>query len=83
MTGAIRLAVLWELELQENRLACVVYRLTRGLELRLESPQATIIAEPFELRPRMLAKARALRRGLTRRGWREGERAPSGRSSET
>ena len=72
MAAATRLAVLWELEMQGNRLACVVYRLARGLELRLESPQATILAEPFEMQPRMLAKARALRNSLERRGWRDG-----------
>jgi hypothetical protein len=74
MAAPTRLAVLWELEMQENRLACVVYRRTQGLELRLESPQATIMAEPFEMQPRMLAKARALRNSLKRRGWRDGPR---------
>jgi hypothetical protein len=42
------------------------------MELRLESNTAVIFSEPFELRPRSLARLKTLRESLKRRGWREG-----------
>jgi hypothetical protein len=41
------------------------------MELRLESASHVLVTEPFELRPRMMARARALRESLKRRGWEE------------
>jgi len=52
-------------------LSCTVYRNTDGLQLRLESPTAIILSEPFELQPRVLARMQALRASLKRRGWRD------------
>lgn len=68
---AERLATLWRLAWKDDLLACVVYREERGLQLRLESASATILSEPFELQPRMLARSQALRRSLKRRGWQD------------
>jgi hypothetical protein len=51
-------------------LACCVYRDGIGLlQLRVESPTALIVCEPFELQPRAVARAHALRESLKRRGW--------------
>jgi hypothetical protein len=52
-----------------------VYRDGERLEMRLESETRVLVTEPFELRPRMLARAKALRESLKRRGW---EELPSG-----
>ena len=69
-----RVAVLWQLAWNENRLACAVYRDDSGLmQLRIESPSAVIVTERFELQPRALARAHALRESLKRRGWQEFE----------
>jgi hypothetical protein len=68
------IAVLWDLEWNANRLACRIYRHGSEMQLRIESPTAIVITEPFEMRPRTLARVRALRDGLTRRGWRESGR---------
>ena len=65
------IATLWELTWKDDRVTCAVYRLERGLQLRLESPTATILSEPFDLQPRMLARSQALRNSLKRRGWRD------------
>lgn len=70
--GETPLAVLWELEWNENRLVCAVYRRTNGLQLRVESAKAVIVSEPFVIEPRALARAQALRDDLKRRGWTEG-----------
>jgi hypothetical protein len=68
--GSQRLATLWSLSWNGDRLSCVVYRTDAGmLTLRVESPDAVMITERFELQPRMLARARALREALKRRGW--------------
>jgi hypothetical protein len=64
-------ATLWQLAWDDDRLSCAVYKAGRGLEMRLESGSRTILAEPFELGPRMLARAQALRRSLKRRGWQD------------
>ena len=69
--SGVPIAVLWRMALNEDRVSCVVYRMERQLLLRVESPAATILTEPFELQPRMLARSQALRRSLQRRGWRE------------
>ena len=42
-----------------------------GFELSVESPTAVVITERFDLQPRALARAHALRDALTRRGWTE------------
>jgi hypothetical protein len=68
--GAQPLATLWNLAWQGDRLTCVVYRGGDGrMQLRVESADAVVIDERFELQPRMLARARALREALKRRGW--------------
>jgi hypothetical protein len=65
-------ATLWQLVWNEDLLSCAVYRAgKRGLEMRLEAGTRTLFCEPFELGPRMVARAQALRRSLMRRGWRE------------
>jgi hypothetical protein len=66
-------ATLWQLAWNGDRLSCAVYRSRRGdaLEMRLESQNKTILAEPFELRPRVIARMDALKRSLKRRGWRD------------
>jgi hypothetical protein len=79
MPRATRVATLWELSLDGNRVSCGVYRLASGLQLRVTSPTAIILTERFDLGPRALARAGALRDGLERRGWREqGRRRPDG-----
>ena len=65
------LATLWQLSWQQERLACVVYRTTTGLQLQVESPGAVMITERFDLQPRALARAQALRQALKRRGWKD------------
>ena len=64
-------ATLWQLALAKDLLFCTVYRNVEGLQLRLESPTAVIMSEPFDLQPRMMARTQALRESLKRRGWRE------------
>lgn len=64
-----RIATLWKLAWNENRLTCAVYRTDDGLRLTVESPTATIVTEPFDLQPRALARAQSLREALRRRGW--------------
>jgi hypothetical protein len=66
-----RVATLWNLILKDNRVSCVVYHGTNGLELRLESATGTILTEPFDMQPRSLSRTRALRESLKRRGWQE------------
>ncbi len=69
--GHAPLAVLWRLRLNDDRIACRVYREGTTLQLCVESPSAVIVREPFELEPRALARARMLRANLERRGWSE------------
>lgn len=70
--GLEPLATLWRLAWNGDHLACIVYRNGDGrLQLRVETGTAIIVNEHFELRPRMLARARALRDALKRRGWEE------------
>ena len=64
-------ATLWQLALAKDRLFCTIYRNEAGLQLRLESPTAVIMCEPFDMQPRMMARTQALRESLKRRGWRE------------
>ena len=52
-------------------LACVVYRTRKGLRLSIESPETVMLTEGFYLEPRALARAKALRDALKRRGWQE------------
>ena len=68
------LAVLWELQWNDNRLLCAVYRSASGLQLRVESAMAVIVDEPFVIEPRALARAHMLRDDLKRRGWSDGGR---------
>jgi hypothetical protein len=75
--------VLWELEWNENRLVCAVYRRATGLQLRVESAQAVIVSEPFVIEPRALARAQKLRDDLKRRGWSEGTHSVSGSPHDT
>jgi hypothetical protein len=65
-----RVATLWQLAWTDDSvLACCVYRLESGMQLRVESATALIVCEPFELHPRAVARAHALRESLMRRGW--------------
>jgi hypothetical protein len=65
-----RVAVLWTLSWSdESVLACSVYRDPFGLQLCVESNAAIVLSEPFELEPRAVARAHALRDSLKRRGW--------------
>lgn len=68
-TRAQPIATLWKLAWEGSSVACVVYRNGEGLQLRLESPTATILNEAFDMQPRALARAQALRNSLKRRGW--------------
>lgn len=70
-SGSRPVATLWQLAWKGDRLFCTVYRHGEGFELRVESPSAIILTEPFELQPRMLARTEALRASLKRRGWRD------------
>ena len=69
-------STLWNLVFDEQRVRCVVYRGVNGMELRLESPTAVILREPFEMGPRALARTRALKESLKRRGWRDANPQP-------
>jgi len=66
-----RVATLWDLMFNGNRVSCVVYQRAHGMELRVESPAGIILSEPFDMQPRALARTRALRESLKRRGWSE------------
>jgi hypothetical protein len=65
------IATLWQLTWNGAHVSCTIYRDGAGLELRLESPTAVILSEPFELQPRMLARTQSLRESLKQRGWQE------------
>jgi hypothetical protein len=69
--GPQRIATLWHLAWQESRVSCAVYRDGQGLQLRVESADAVIITERFDMQPRAVARAQALRESLKRRGWQE------------
>jgi len=66
-----RTSTLWNLILNDNRVSCVVYHGPNGMELRIESAKGTILTEPFDMQPRSMARTRALRKSLKRRGWKE------------
>jgi hypothetical protein len=68
--GSQPIAMLWDLAWNGDRVSCAVYKARRGLEMRLESGSKTIFIEPFQIQPRSLARAQALKRSLERRGWR-------------
>ena len=71
-SGATRpVATLWQLTFNDERVCCNIYRAGQSLQLRVESPTAVIVDEPFDLMPRMLARTQALRASLIRRGWRD------------
>jgi len=63
--------MLWQLAWNDDRLWCSVYRRNERLELTVESLKAIIVTEPFDLEPRAVARAQALREALKRRGWKE------------
>jgi hypothetical protein len=63
--------MLWQLAWNDERLSCAVYRRGDRLQLRVESPDAVIVSEHFELQPRALARVHALRDSLKRRGWQD------------
>jgi hypothetical protein len=66
-----RVATLWNLMFDGSSLSCAVYQGPTGMELRLESATGTIFREPFDMQPRSLARTKALRESLKRRGWEE------------
>lgn len=70
------ISTLWNLTFNAQQLRCVIYRGVNGLELRLESLTAVILSEPFDMDPRTLAKTRALRESLKRRGWEDATVSP-------
>ncbi len=72
-----RIATLWQLSWNDDRVKCVVYQSAEGMELRLESANGVILSEPFEMQPRAFARTRALRESLKRRGWCEPGKSPS------
>ena len=69
MPDAPPVATLWRLAWQDEQLSCDVYRHGAELQLRLQSPTAVILTEAFDLQPRAMARAHALRDALKRRGW--------------
>jgi len=70
--NAQRIATLWQLSWGDNHVTCAIYRDANGrMELRIESPTAVILTEAFEVQPRAMARAQALRESLKRRGWQE------------
>ena len=75
-------ATLWRLTWGNSSLNCEVYRIEEGFHLNVESPHAVVVTERFDLKPRALARAHALRDALKRRGWIEspaaGGAAPAG-----
>jgi hypothetical protein len=71
LTSVGHISTLWNLTFNEQHLRCVVYRSVNGMELRLESPAGVILVEPFDMEPRALARTKALRESLKRRGWQE------------
>jgi hypothetical protein len=70
-TGVRQVATLWNLSWDTDSLSCVVYRTDTGFQLNIESPVAVILTEPFEMQPRALVRAHALRDALKRRGWQD------------
>lgn len=66
-----RVATLWALAHEGERLSCVVYRRATGLELCIESADSVIVSERCTLQPRAIARVQALKESLVRRGWRE------------
>ena len=68
-----RVTTLWNLIFDDSCVSCVIYRGPNGMELRLESTTGTILTMPFDLQPRALARTRALRESLKRRGWKEAD----------
>jgi hypothetical protein len=71
-----RVTPLWHLAFDDSRVSCVVYHGAGGMELRLESGTGTILTMPFDMQPRALARTRALRESLKRRGWQDADPAP-------
>ena len=69
MPDAPPVATLWRLAWQDEQLSCDVYRQGAELQLRLQSLTAVILTEAFDLQPRAMARAHALRDALKRRGW--------------
>jgi hypothetical protein len=65
------LATLWHLAWNDDRLSCVVYRTPAGMRLQIEAGESVVVSEQFDLQPRTLNRARALRAALMRRGWRD------------
>jgi hypothetical protein len=66
-----RVTTLWNLRFNGDRVSCAVYHGADGMELRLESRAGIILSEPFDMQPRAMARTRALRASLKRRGWLE------------
>jgi len=54
-----------------DRVSCVVYQGANGMELRIESMTHVILTEPFDMQPRSMARTKALRESLKKRGWKE------------
>ena len=72
MGGTGRLATLWTLAWDKDRLTCAIHRTDTGLRLTIETGDAEVLSEGFDFTPRALSRAKALREALTRRGWIDG-----------
>jgi len=70
------IVTLWSLTWKNDSVRCVIYQRENGMQLRLESPTAVILSEPFDMQPRSLARTKALRDSLKRRGWKDAEEQP-------
>ena len=66
-----RVATLWHLSFNDDRVSCAVYHGAAGMELRVESAAGIILTEPFDMQPRAFARTKALRESLKRRGWKD------------
>jgi hypothetical protein len=71
ISRAGRVATLWDLTWDDDRLTCAIDASESGMKLTIWSNNAVIFTEPCDLQPRALARAQALRVALIRRGWRE------------
>ena len=65
------MTVLWQLAWEEQVLSCAIYRTAAGMELRLESPHAVVLAVPCGMQPRLVARLERLKATLKRHGWQD------------
>jgi hypothetical protein len=75
--GRQPVATLWRLTWGDASLQCEVYRTGEEFFLSVESAVAVVVTERFDMNPRGVTRAHALRDALKRRGWVEAL-APAG-----